>query len=246
MITSRRRWLLGTLLLSAILTGGALYATYMYGEEDLYLQNTSGAGIHLKAPYRYRELSDYRRGSVRHFLALTIPFSELELLTRTSGDLDPPAPKVADTNFKVTIQLRISGSRPMESYFSDALQQSNLAEDLEDGDFDVYRHVYGTVITEYRVPKAQERSAGRSRTILKCDSYTDASHTRLLWPYCYANVQYTDRFYVVYDIPLSALAEWRSIEADVLAFVRARTIDCFDSNPASHDVTEMTFYPCSN
>jgi hypothetical protein len=60
MTTSKTRWLLSALEFSAISIGAALYAVYEHSEEDLYLQSVSGAGIHLKVPYRFRELSAHR------------------------------------------------------------------------------------------------------------------------------------------------------------------------------------------
>lgn len=246
MTTSKTRWLLAALAFSAISIGAALYAIYEHGEEDLYLQSVRGAGVHLKVPYRYRELSAHRQGSVLHFLALTVPYPELAQSAKAPTNSDSRELKLEEMDFNLTIELRIRGAKPMESLFSEVLQSANLVEGLGDDDFDVYRHVYEAMATEYRVPKAQEKGAGQSRTILKCGPYADASRTRLLWSYCYANVQYSDRFYVIYHIPIFALTEWRSIEENVLAFIRAHTVDCFDSNPASHDIAEMTFYPCND
>jgi hypothetical protein len=246
MTTSKTRWLLAALAFSAISIGAALYAVYEHGEEDLYLQSVNGAGIHLKVPYRFRELSAHRQGSVLHFLAMTVPYSELVQLAKAPSNANPGGLKVEEMDFNLTIELRITGSRRMEALFADVLQRANLVEGPGDDDFDVYRHTYGTMATEYRVPRAQDKSAGQSRTILKCGPYADASRTRLLWPYCYANVQYSDRFYVIYHIPIFALTEWRSIEENVLAFIRAHTVDCFDSNPANHNIAEMTFYPCND
>lgn len=246
MTTSKTRWLLAALAFFAISIGAALHAVYEHGEENLYLQSVSGAGIHLKVPYRFRELSALRQDSVLHFLPMTVPYPELVQLAKAPSKANPAGRKVEEMDFNVTIELRITGSRRMESLFADVLQTANLVEGLGDDNFDVYRHTYRTMATEYRVPRTQDKSAGQSRTIMKCGPYADAARTRLLWQYCYANVQYSDRFYVIYHIPMFAITEWRSIEENVLAFIRAHTVDCFDSNPDNHKIAEMTFYPCSD
>ena len=173
-----------------------LYGAYRYGDEDIYLQDTDGAGTHLRIPHRYKDSSNGGRGSVLHFLALRIPYPELGSLTKDASGQGSSAIKPEELDH-IVIELRIRGSQPMENIFSEALQSTNLAERQATTGLDVYRVYQKSSTTEYKeylVSRVQDRPKGQSRTIMNCGAYVGAPLNKLLWDFCYANVQYTDRF----------------------------------------------------
>jgi len=236
----RRRWIAGLVVL---LIGGALYAEHQYGTADIYVQNSDGAGMHLRIPNRYNESAN---GTVVHFLALRIPYPELVLLTKGSGRQDISRP-TAETLDHILFELRISASVPIEGLFSKTLQSASFFESGPQIGLDTYR-VYDrgstTDYQEYLVSQAQPE--GQGRTTMNCGAYVGGRLNKYLWDFCYAYVQYTDSFYVIYHLPRRALDDWRSIEANVLAYLRSVTVDCFQSDPSSHDISQMRFQACSD
>lgn len=236
-----RRWIVG--LVVVLIGGGALYAEHRYGIADIYVQDFVGAGIHLRIPHRY-DIS--ANGTVVHFLALKIPYPELVLRNKDSGlqDASQPAAEPLDHIF---IELRISASTRIEDVFAKKLQGVSPFESQLQIGLDTYR-VYNkgstTDYQEYMV--SQARPEGQGRTTMNCGAYVGGRLNKYLWDFCYAYVQYTDRLYVIYHLPRRALDDWRSIEADVLAYLRSVTVDCFESDPSSHEISRMRFQACSD